>query len=224
MQPLITFQNLIGYFFKNIELLRLAMTHKSYAFEIGKGQDVSAHNERLEFLGDAVLDLIITNKIMEDGNAAEGELSKKRATLVNERTLSQIAREIKLPEYLILGKGEALTQGMEKDSILSSTFEAVIGAVFLDGGYDAAKEIVLKCFCQMQPKEFDYKTKLQEKWQAMVKTTPQYTLDKAEGPDHQKTFYVSVFINNAKLAEGVGRSRKEAEQNAALLALQTGQL
>ncbi|MBK9294387.1 MAG: ribonuclease III [Oligoflexia bacterium] len=219
MQPLITFQNKIGYTFLNQELLRLALTHKSYAFETGCGHDVGSHNERLEFLGDAVLDLIISHKIMEDGLASEGDLSKKRAALVNEKTLSQAAREINLNEYIILGKGETQTKGMDKDSILSSTFEAVIGAIYLDGGYKAANEVVLKYFDIMQPQESDYKTRLQEKWQAKLKITPQYVLDKAEGPDHQKTFFVSVYINENKLAEGVGKSRKEAEQNAALIAL-----
>lgn len=219
------FENLIEYTFSNSALLTQALTHKSFAFENGNGSSTEAHNERLEFLGDAVLDLVIAVKLMRDLAANEGELSRRRAALVNERTLSQIARNMGLSQYLILGKGESLSNGTGKDSILASTLEAVIGAVYLDGGLEAAQRIVAKHFTKVIDEdlaricETDYKSKLQEKWQALNRTAPLYKLDKAEGPDHQKTFFVSVFVGDNKLSEGSGKSRKEAEQKAAENAL-----
>lgn len=223
MQPWITFQNAIQYAFKNIALLSQALTHKSYAFEHGKAQDVESHNERLEFLGDAVLDLLVAQLLMKiSKTASEGELSKRRAALVNEKTLSEIARQLRLPEYLVLGKGESLSHGTEKDSILASALEALIGAIYLDGGYEEAKNFVEKYFTEhietrgeYTYSHFDFKTKLQEICQAAHKLTPVYKLDKAEGPDHQKTFFVSVYVQDQKVSEGRGKNRKEAEQCAA---------
>ncbi len=226
MQPLITFQKLISYQFKDARLLTQALTHKSYAFENNKGADVNSYNERLEFLGDAVLDLAISEILMKETGATEGELSRRRAALVNERTLAAVARKLGLAEFIILGKGEASSQGANKESILASTLEAVVGAVFIDGGFTEARSILenrfssyLKGITEICEFMNDHKTKLQEKWQAENKAAPCYKLDKAEGPDHQKVFFVSVYINETKLAEGSGKSRKEAEQNAAANAL-----
>lgn len=221
---MLSFENIIDYTFKNQSLLTQALTHKSAAFEKGMTE---AHNERLEFLGDAVLDLIIATKLMKDLSANEGELSRRRAALVNERTLSQIARQMGLSQYLILGKGESQSNGTGKDSILASTLEAVFGAVYLDGGLEASEKIIEKHFTKVIVEdltricETDYKTKLQEKWQAFNRTAPLYKLDRAEGPDHQKTFFVSVFVGDKKLSEGIGKSRKEAEQKAAENALKS---
>lgn len=220
MQPLITFQNLIGYTFNDLSLLTRALTHKSFAFENGNAGKTETHNERLEFLGDAVLDLIIADLLMQDQSASEGELSRRRASIVNEKTLSQVARQMGICDYIILGKGETLSLGTQKDSILASALEAVVGAVYQDGGMEEAKKIVRKYFAELvenapNHKETDHKSKLQERWQALNKTAPLYKLDRSEGPDHQKTFYVSVYVGETKLGEGAGKSRKEAEQKAA---------
>lgn len=223
--PLTTFQNQLSYTFNDPSLLVRALTHKSFAFENGNSSHGETHNERFEFLGDAVLDLVVADLLMKDEKASEGELSRRRAALVNEKTLSQVARLMGLCDQIILGKGESQSQGTQKDSILASALEAVIGAIYLDGGLDQAKKTVEKYFSNLVATaaaivETDHKSKLQEKWQALSKTAPFYKLDHSEGPDHQKTFYVSVYVGEKKLGEGVGKSRKEAEQKAAANALE----
>ncbi len=212
---LLEFQNAIGYQFHDSQLLKQALTHKSYAFENSVGSDPSHYNERLEFLGDAVLDLVITKNLMKDPQASEGELSKRRAALVNEKSLASVARQINLAEYIALGKGEERTNGASKDSILSSALEAVWGAVFLDRGFEAAASVIERFVTENLVANVDYKSELQERWQAENKLAPIYKLDNSEGPDHQKIFYVSVYIGEIKLGSGIGKSRKEAEQDAA---------
>lgn len=223
MRPWITFQEKIGYHFKLLNILQESLTHKSYAHESTSLKELFAHNERLEFLGDAVLDLSISSLLMHrDWAASEGELSKRRASLVNENILADVAREIELSEYLILGKGEVNSNGSQKNSILASAFESVLGAVYIDGGYLAARQIVETLFSKRiialetsSPFVKDYKTRLQELMQSKYKEAPQYIIEKTEGPEHQKIFRVAIMLGEQKLSFGVGRSRKEAEQDAA---------
>ena len=224
LKPWITFQEKINYQFKSPSLLAEALTHKSFSHERSTiPYSIFNHNERLEFLGDAVLDLTISSLLMmRDFQANEGELSKRRASLVNETTLAEIAREMEMKDYVILGRGEVFSKGREKNSIIASTFEAVLGAVFLDGGFDSAAKIIETLFKtrldqlpETQPYVKDYKTRLQEVIQGQHKTAPQYKIEKTHGPEHKKTFHVAVYLGEKKLGEGVGRSRKEAEQAAA---------
>lgn len=222
-KSLITLQNVLQYQFKEPKLLVEALTHKSYAHERAALKKVFAHNERLEFLGDAVIELTISNLMMlMDYVASEGDLSKRRASLVNEATLADVARELEISDYVILGRGEVFSQGREKNSILSSTFEAIMGAVFLDSGYDSAYQIIGRLFQKRvedlpltRPFAKDYKTRLQEVAQGKYKMAPQYMIDKTQGPDHKKVFYVSIILGERKLSQGTGPSRKEAEQDAA---------
>jgi ribonuclease III len=231
LKPWITFQEKIQYEFKLSHLLMEALTHKSYAHESLPPSELFAHNERLEFLGDAVLDLSISHLLMmQDFAASEGELSKRRASLVNEQTLADVARELGISEYLILGRGEIHSQGHDKNSILSSALEAVLGSVFIDGGFDAAAKIVERLF-ETQIKDIktsqryrDYKTQLQELIQSKHKMAPQYVIEKTTGPEHQKVFQVAIVLGPKKISTGIGRSRKEAEQDAARSVLNSGVL
>jgi ribonuclease III len=223
LRPWITFQEKLEYTFKLPMVLKEALTHKSHAHESTSLKELFAHNERLEFLGDSVLDLCISSILMHrDWAASEGELSKRRASLVNEAVLADVARELELCEYIILGRGEMNSKGGDKNSILSSGFEAVLGAVYLDGGYTPARTIVERLFSQRilnletsSPFVKDYKTRLQEFLQLKYKAAPQYIIEKTEGPEHQKIFRVAIMFNDQKMSFGVGRSRKEAEQDGA---------
>jgi len=229
LKPWITFQDNLCYHFKVPRLLAEALTHKSYAHEQSMNPGLFAHNERMEFLGDAVLDLAVSHMLMHrDFRATEGELSKRRAALVNEESLAHLARKAGLPDFIILGKGERNTGGREKDSILSSTFEAVIGAIYLDGGFDPALKVLERLMSPLIDDtelikngfDKDYKTRLQELLQGKFKTPPHYELEGATGPDHQKTFRVRVLMGERVLGTGEGHSKKEAEQNAAQRALE----
>jgi ribonuclease-3 len=223
MKPWITFQDKISYTFKLPNLLQEALTHKSYAHESTSLRELFSHNERLEFLGDAVLDLSISSLLMHrDWAASEGELSKRRAALVNETVLADVAREMEVQEFLILGKGELNSNGGQKNSILASALEAVLGAIYIDGGYLAGRQVVERLFTKRilaletsSPFVKDYKTRLQELMQSRYKSAPQYIIEKTEGPEHQKVFRVAIMLGDQKLSFGVGRSRKEAEQDAA---------
>lgn len=217
----------IGYQFKATEALEIAFFHKSYGNERRTHKPLQVRdNERLEFLGDAVLDLAITEILLERyPDSTEGELSKLRASLVNERTLSALARELDLGAYIYLGKGEEQTKGREKDSILASTFEALVAAVFIDCGYQLTLKWVQTLFeqrlhtLQMPDTALDFKTRLQEIVQGKYRSTPRYELIQATGPDHEKVFEVHVLINNQAVAKGIGKNKKEAEQKAAEQAL-----
>ncbi|MDD5900227.1 MAG: ribonuclease III [Lachnospiraceae bacterium] len=207
----------LGYRFRNRELLRHAVTHSSYANEHHLKRE--GNNERLEFLGDAVLEMISSENLYK-GNPQmpEGELTKLRARLVCEPTLAQCAKEIALGSFLLLGKGEESTGGRERSSILSDAFEAVIGAIYLDGGFTNAKEFIERTvlsdvehralFC-------DSKTILQELIQSGHKGTLSYRLLSEEGPEHMKCFTVCACLDDTLLAEGVGKTKKAAEQEAA---------
>lgn len=218
-----------GYRFNDAELLRLALTHKSFANEQNGGVvNTRSNNERLEFLGDAVLDLAMSDLLMRAfPDDTEGSLSKKRASLVNEETLARLALGLKLEELVRLGKGETKTGGLFKPRILASGLEAVFGAIFLDGGFSAALKVASDLFAPRLAEladsaidfQLDFKTRLQERIQEMHRATPTYRIEAESGPDHDKKFEVSVRVGDEVLANGSGKSKKAAEQDAARAAL-----
>ena len=211
----------IKYSFKNKNLLVNAMTHSSYINE--KKLKKSDCNERLEFLGDAVVELISSEYLfVMHKDRPEGELTKMRASMVCEKALAFCAREIELGEYLLLGKGEDATGGRKRDSITSDALEALIGAIYLDGGFASAKEFVRNLILNdLEGKRlfYDSKTILQEQIQATADKSITYHLVKEEGPDHNKSFTVEVLVGDEKLGSGVGRTKKAAEQEAAYKAI-----
>lgn len=211
----------LGYRFENLDLLREALTHRSYVNEVPG--ELVRDNERFEFLGDSVLDLAISTVLMErHPNAKEGALSKLRASIVNEASLAEVARSLSLGEALRLGRGEELTGGRDRSSILADAFEAVLGAVYLDGGYEVARALLERLVSVPVEGEGpvgDPKTELQEYVQAKVHRTPTYRLLREEGPDHDKRFVVVTSLGDLMLAEGEGRTKKDAERAAAKAAL-----
>ena len=213
-------EKIIGYQFKDKELLTLAMTHSSYANEHRMRHK---HNERLEFLGDAVLELVSSEFLYHrDEKMPEGDMTKLRASLVCEPTLAFCTKEINLGKYLLLGKGEDLTGGRGRDSILSDALEALIGASYLDGGFANAKEFIVKfILSDMEHKKlfYDSKTILQEMVQGEYKESLSYELIGEEGPDHDKKFIVSAKIGDEVITTGSGRTKKAAEQAAAYAAI-----
>ncbi len=226
--PLDEAQQAIGYTFHNVRLLDEALTHTSYVNEFK--EQGSKDNERLEFLGDAVLALIISEHVAAAcPDLTEGALSKLRSHLVSEATLATVARRLELGKLLRLGRGEERTGGREKDSILANTVEAALAAVYLDGGLEAARSFSLRAFAQELREAAspdsgavlagDYKTQLQEWCQQHHDCVPQYVMAKESGPDHQKTFDVQVLVQGKAMGRGTGRSKKEAEQAAAQKAM-----
>lgn len=214
-------QNNLGYHFKNPALLARALTHSSYANE--RHVD-TGDNERLEFLGDSVLGFITAEYLFANHrDFPEGELTKLRAYAVCEKSLFSYAEEIGLGNYLKLGKGEERTGGRTRPSVLSDAFEAVIAAIYLDGGMDEAKKFVLRFvvpYVEAKPTFKDYKTMLQEVVQKNQGETLEYVLVSETGPDHDKCFTVEVHLNSNVIGCGVGGSKKKAEQNAAKEALE----
>lgn len=214
-------QNNLGYHFKNPALLARALTHSSYANE--RHVD-TGDNERLEFLGDSVLGFITAEYLFANHrDFPEGELTKLRAYAVCEKSLFSYAEEIGLGNYLKLGKGEERTGGRTRPSVLSDAFEAVIAAIYLDGGMDEAKKFVLRFvvpYVEAKPTFKDYKTMLQEVVQKNQGETLEYVLVSETGPDHDKSFTVEVHLNSNVIGRGVGGSKKKAEQNAAKEALE----
>lgn len=215
----------IGYVFKNRQNLILALTHSSYANE-NKGDKLMS-NERLEFLGDAVLNVIISENIYrEHSNLTEGEMTKARANIVCETSLAKCAGDIEIGKYLLLGKGEELTGGRKRISILSDAFEALIGSIYLDGGIAEARKFIhdkMKSLIDDSIKGIifmDYKTQLQELVQKKGDQKISYEIIDEKGPDHNKTFVVQVKISDKAMGTGKGKSKKEAEQNAAKCALE----
>ena len=211
------FQKIIQYQFNNTGLLKNALTHSSYANEKKTGN--YKDNERLEFLGDAVLELT-SSEFIYTGNPDmnEGKMTRLRASIVCEPTLAMCARQIHLQEYIMLGKGEDLTGGRTRDSIISDALEALIGAIYLDGGFANAKEFIHRFILNdIEHKQlfYDSKTILQEMVQAKYKETLVYELTKEEGPDHNKSFEVCVKIGDEEIGRGLGRTKKAAEQVAA---------
>ncbi len=219
-----SFEKNIGITFKDKNLLKQAFTHRSYLNEHKDSELV--HNERLEFLGDAVLELIVTEHLYEkypDSN--EGELTSFRSALVNAVTMSDAASKIGMNDYLLLSKGEAKDTGRARQIILANTIEALIGAIFLDQGYEMAKYFISRYIFNLIEKIveektwLDAKSKFQEQAQENESVTPAYKTLKEEGPDHDKKFTVGVFLGKEKIAEGTGKSKQEAEQEAAKNAL-----
>ncbi len=218
------FEKIIGINFKNKDFLKQAFTHRSFLNEHRDKELV--HNERLEFLGDAVLELIVTEHLYQkypDKN--EGELTSYRSALVNAITLSDAASKIGMNDYLLLSKGEAKDIGRARQIILANTIEALIGAIFLDQGYEMAKYFISNNIFYLIEKIvedktwLDAKSEFQEQAQEQEDTTPSYKTIKEEGPDHDKKFTVAVYLGKDKIAEGEGKSKQEAEQTAASNAL-----
>ncbi len=208
----------LNYTFQNKQLIIEALTHKSYKKPY--------NNERLEFLGDAVLDLIVGEYLFSKfPNSNEGILSKIRASLVNESGFTLLARKLDLGSYIYLSLAEENNNGRNKPSLLSNAFEAIIGAIYLEAGLATAKEISIKLLEESHPKidldslSKDYKTALQELTQATHGVTPNYTLLDSSGPDHKKEFVIAVTLDDKTIATAKGKSKKEAQQKAAELAL-----
>ncbi|MDO4282670.1 MAG: ribonuclease III [Clostridia bacterium] len=224
---LLHLQAKLQYVFNDISLLKMALTHKSYAYEQGTttGND---YNERIEFLGDAILEHIISEKLyLHTPILKEGDMTKKRAAIVCEASLSSALRRINGQDYIYLGKCEKTTNGKLKDAIIADAFEAILGAIYLDAGYEIASQICLrlldreiKTVLSGGMLNIDYKTKLQEKLQKHGNVKIEYIPVKEEGPEHDKTFTVELYFNDQKIGDGVGKSKKQAEQHAAECALE----
>lgn len=216
-------QQKLGYKFNNIKLLENALTHSSYANEVRNGQ---TSNERLEFLGDSVLSIIVAEYLFTNfKNIPEGELTKLRAALVCEKSLCTFSRELELGKFLRLGRGEEKGGGRERDSILADAFEAVLAAMYLDGGMSVAKNHVLRFVKEeLNNKDDysfkDYKTALQEIIQRNPEESVTYILKSESGPDHNKVFEVEVHLNSNVIGVGKGKNKKQAEQMAAKQALE----
>ena len=223
MADLEKFQAALGYNFQDLELLRLALTHPSVAHELGAAVKT---NQRLEFLGDAVLGLVLTKELYEKfPQSNEGPLTKARAQMVNRKTLAHQARRIGLDQHLILSRGEKANLGRGRGSASADAFESVIGAIFLDGGYDAAREFILRCFrdafgeLSVIPNLENPKGELQELLQANSPAAPEYEVVSVKGPDHDRDFECVVRHDGIELGRGFGKSKKMAESAAASAAL-----
>ncbi len=209
----------IGIKFKNVELLQQAVTHRSYLNE-NRSYKLD-HNERLEFLGDAVLELIITEHLYGNYSNPEGELTSWRSALVNGEMLASVAQELGVEKYLLMSRGEAKDTGRARQYLLANAMEAIIGATYLDQGYDAAKKFVLENVATRLPEilnkklYLDAKSYFQEKAQEHSKVTPSYKVIKEWGPDHDKHFIVGVYLGSELVAEGEGNSKQEAQREAA---------
>jgi ribonuclease III len=221
MQDFSELEATLPYTFQRRELLYLALTHRSAPLRPGEN-----HNERLEFLGDSVLSLAMSDLLMQRfPDASEGTLSKMRASLVNAQVLATKAAKISLGQWLRLGGGENRSGGREKPSILAAAYEAVLGAVYLDGGFAQARQLIASHFVEnlegeSQGETFDCKTRLQEITQKIFRETPVYTVVEARGPDHQKIFISRVSIAGKEYGRGEGQNKKGADQAAALQTLE----
>ena len=218
-------QKILGVTFNRPSLLEQALVHSSYINE--NPTYTSGHNERLEFFGDAVLDFIVAEKLYQEfPDLSEGKMTKLRASLVRRDTLARVARDIKLGDYLFMGKGEESSGGRNKTPNLAGALEAIIAAVYLDQGMAAAGNMVMELLVEEWKKisrqniYVDYKSKLQELVQSRFQMTPAYRLVSEEGPDHDKSFVVEVMVNAKVLGSGTGKSKKLAETEAARLALE----
>lgn len=210
----------LGYTFTNIKFLENALVHRSYGNEHKQYKNIN--NERLELLGDAVLDLIVAEYLYKHyENYSEGDLAKIKSMVVSEPLLAKVARKLKMSDYLLLSKGEEITGGRERNSILCDVFEAILGAIYLDSDFQTARKIILNhleyLILHIEEEEdiLDFKTILQEYSQKEHKITPVYKVINEKGPDHKKTFEILVQISENKSATGVGSSKKMAEQAAA---------
>ena len=224
MKDFTDFENKIGIVFNNKSLLKQSLTHRSY---LNENRDIrSGHNERLEFLGDAVLELIITHFLYEKyPEKTEGDLTSIRSALVNAQTCAKIASEIDINDFLLLSRGESKDTGRARQYILANALEAIIGAIYLDKGYESAENFISRFVFPLTDRIVeeelwvDAKSKFQEKVQDNDGVTPAYKTLKEMGPDHDKKFIVGVFVSNKLVAEGEGDSKQEAEQMAARKAL-----
>jgi len=219
------FQRKLGYFYKDLSLLRMALTHPSVAHEQGPGVTVY-HNQRLEFLGDAVLQLVLTRELyLKFPGFGEGPLTKARAQLVNRRMLAEHGKRLEVGQYLQLSKGEEISGGRERQSSLADAYEAVVGSLFLDSDYDTARTFILREFQDVfgeihgLPTIDNPKGELQELLQAATNEAPQYKLESMTGPDHDRVFICAVQHRGVELGRGSGKNKKEAESQAALMAL-----
>jgi ribonuclease III len=219
------FEEKSGVTFKDKNILKQAFTHRSY---INENKNIKLeHNERLEFLGDAVLELVVTDFLYKTyPGKPEGELTTYRSALVNSITLAEVASTLGMNDFLLLSKGESKDTGRARQYILANTFEAFVGATYLDLGYDMAKKFIEKHIFVFADKMIaqgnltDAKSMFQEKAQEKTGVTPSYKLVRDSGPDHDKSFTVGVYIGKDQIATGEGKSKQEAEQNAALRALE----
>lgn len=221
------FQKIIQYHFNNSSLLKNALTHSSYINEGKPAQ--TGNNERLEFLGDAILDAVISDYLYERlGHVEEGELTKLRAVIVCERSLAVCGTKVSIGDYLNLGKGEENSGGRKRSSIIADAMEAVIGAIYLDGGWSAVHDYIIRIFSELIEDaisgklHMDYKTEIQERLQSHGEAEICYVIEREEGPDHDKTFYANLVFQGSIIGSGSGRSKKEAEQQAAKQALERG--
>lgn len=209
-----TIEEKIDYRFKKKELLKIALTHSSHSGN-------STNNERLEFLGDAVLELIISEYLFLSHKLSEGKMTKIRSNIVCAESLSKAAYELQLGDHIFLGKGEIVTGGRQRKSNLANAFEALIGAVFLDSNFETTRKVVLKILDSNIQLALsgalvkDYKTELQEYIQKNNDNVIEYILDRSEGPEHNKTFYINLIFNGDCVSHGIGKSKKEGEQDAA---------
>jgi len=213
----------LGIEFKNKELLTTVFVHRSYLNESGNKE--IEHNERLEFLGDAVLELVVTDHLYQNYTNPEGELTNWRSSIVRGDVLAKVAGELELGEFLQLSKGEDKSGGRNRKLILANTFEALVGAIYLDNGYDRAAEFIYQHLTILLPEiiekklYIDPKSRLQELAQEKYGHTPDYRVISEEGPDHTKTFTVGAYVNKKLLAEGSGSSKQKAETEAAAEAI-----
>lgn len=218
-RALSAFEKQAGVRFRRYDLLNLAFCHRSYANE---NPDQAGNNEKLEFLGDSVLGLVVSEYLYKElSEKSEGDLAKIKSFVVSEQSLAEIAKSIRVDSFLLIGKGEENSGGREKRALLADAFEAIVGALFIDGGFKAAKKFILK---QLVPEiekvlankhHKDYKTMLQELVQKEYRSYPRYQLLKRSGPDHAKIFWMEVVVNGHSYGPGRGTNKKEAEQAAA---------
>ncbi len=217
-------QKKIGTDFKDEQLLITAFVHRSY---LNENSDFKEHNERLEFLGDAVLELVSTDYLYQNYPNPEGELTSWRSALVKTETISDAAKSLGFEDYLFMSRGESKSKGRARQLILANSFEAVIGAIYLDQGYDAAKEFISKNLLKILPEILekklyvDPKSQLQELAQRKESITPKYEVLEESGPDHARIFKIGVFLEKRKIGEGEGMSKQLAQQNAAENALKS---
>jgi len=216
-------QKEIGVKFGSMELLDQAFIHKSY---MNESNEKKQHNERLEFLGDAVLELVVTDYLYENFTNPEGELTNWRASLVNKDMLSRVSRELDIEKYLMMSRGEAKDTGRARDYLLANALEAIIGAIYLDQGYNEAKKFILENIVANLPEVLESKSYLdpkshfQEEAQDKVGITPNYRVISEAGPDHDKKFVVGVYLGDEEIAQGEGCSKQEAQRNAAKAGLE----
>jgi ribonuclease III len=219
-------QQNIDYTFVDIRLLKVSLTHKSYIAFRGRDRSILEHNEKLEFLGDAVLELVVTDYLFSKYSHSEGYMTSLRSSIVNYKIIGEIGNELGLDAEILLSPGERAELGKARLTIVADAMEAVIGAIYLDGGYDAAAEfinkfILVKLEDIIKAQSFrDAKTELQEYTQKYLKLAPRYEVLAEEGKDHDKTFFVAVYLDEKKYGESSGKSKQEAETNCATKALE----